>query len=593
MIATGAARGTLPHGVLTGRGTTLPVIYEVGQAEGRPFFALELTAYRGGSDTIAPRGHGSRAHGVLRPRQVAGADLVTLRASDLGYRSRITDADGIVVYPPRLTNGFQISRDMALSPNGDGAGSSYGSSILGNLDGAFDAFLTSYNVDGRPMRILAGVQSYEYRRGIFLDPPRAELATIFAGFSKPWVIGQDDIQVPLRDASYLIEAAIQGEAFAGTGTGTLEGSADMKGRKKPRARGGSVAAPIRNVSGVWVDQVDGILQFSDTYGLVVTLSENGDSAQIQFQSVYQDTDPHTVTVLPGHYSVCSNAAGLFVKLGSVTSGTITADIVGAFPDGVIRSTAAAVALEILRQDLQVPEEWIAASTFAGLDASRPWIAGEHWDGTADVQGVDAVGLFLRSLGARMIPGRDGRLRAVPLRPNAAGDVPIARYGPAEIVSVTPVPLPDSVWPLRYRFPVGYLRNHTVFGESDVDPDVTGANLDWIKQEWLTAAAFSAAGLRAYGRPQEADLVQTALLRQEDAQALAAELVQLWGQDEGEMPPICYDVELPLRYVMRHEIGERLILTYPMANLRGGVMAGVVGDTMSATSATATLRVLVS
>jgi hypothetical protein len=95
-------------------------------------------------------------------------------------------------------------------------------------------------------------------------------------------------------------------------------------------------------------------------------------------------------------------------------------------------------------------------------------------------------------------------------------------------------------------------------------------------------------LAAWRRPSDPALVETALLDQADAQALADGLRDLWAVAAGRK---LYDVQLPLAFALRHDIGDPIRITYPGV-LAAGALGRLVGEQLRTADGVATLQVLV-
>ena len=317
--------------------TGAPPVSRMAQDSGPLFLAVEMEVYRPGTVVGPMRGNLSRARMAAPPASAPLESTEIVRASDLGYRTRPTDPGGVVAYPPVLETAFEIDRRVPLSPFAPAAAAAWGAIRLANVGRRYDAMARSHNSDGRPVRILIGRKRRDDARGLDLDPPYGELAELFAGITEPWSLDEGVLTVPLRDATYWLERPFQQNTFAGTGG--LEGGADLRGRIKPRTRGGAVGVPVPDVPVVWLDRVRWIGQLSDAPGEVTGLSERGDPAQIL--SSGQVGDIETAEPAPGRYVWSSTGAGLFIRLGSAPQGTITCNVIGHFPSGARAGTAAA------------------------------------------------------------------------------------------------------------------------------------------------------------------------------------------------------------------------------------------------------------
>jgi hypothetical protein len=593
----GLPRLAAPHLALTAAVVTAPPPVSVAAptlqvipGSGGLFFVAELEVYRAGSPPVGDRGHFSRAHFTPLPAATRLESTETVRASDLGYRSRATDAGGVQVYPSLLQKAFEIDRYLPLSPLSPANAAGWGALSLSNAGRRFDALAANHNADARPVRVLAGRKRPDATRGYDADPPRAELVEVFTGLGQPWTLSEATLSVPLRDATYWLERGFQ-EAVYG-GTGGYDGAAALKGRLKPRARGGSHALPIRDCPPVWVDQVNLVAQLSDAPGVVQVASENGDQAQILPEpGGAQVADLYVGTTSPGHYRWCSRPDGLYVQLGSRPVGTISFDVVGHFPSGTPAATAAEIARLLLIEDLRLPPSLLRAEDFAALNAARPWVAGDHWDGSAGVDPKVAVGIFIDSLGAKLFPARDGRLRTMLLAPLPAGTTPLASYDEEEILDLQRSDrlAQGGLYPPPYRWRVAWARCGTVLA-SGVDEDVSAERRAFLADEYRTAGWSSGAIQRAYRRPNDLEPVTTRLLDGANADALVAGFGALWS---GDRAPALYEMELPMHLALRHDIGHPVRIAYPMDDLDSGRLGQVVGEAIRNGDGTATLAVLVS
>lgn len=570
-----------------------PPAAALAMGDGVLFFAIEMEVYQPGDPVVAERGWFARPRFAPAPLPGPLESTETIRASDLGYVTRETDVGGIQTYPPALKTAFAIDRRMPLAPNSPAAAAGWGSVDLANLGRRYDAIAVSRNADGRSIRLLAGRKIRDETRGLDVDPPRNTLAEVFTGIAQPWVLTEDVLSIPLRDASYWLEQPFQRATFAGTGE--YEGAADLEGRRKPRARGGSPTLPIRDVSPVWIDRVNGVLCLSDAPGAVFALSENGDPAQIDPEggsvATAEVADLYTGSTTPGHYRWCSRAEGLFVQLGSPTTGIITCDVAGYFPSGTAEPRAAALASRLLSEDMALPPWLLDDGSFSGLAAARPWTAGDYWDGSQEVNGKDAAALFLASVGARLVPDRTGPLRAYPLRAIAADARPAVAWSTAQIVDCKPAPdrlRSAGVSPQPYRWRVTYSRCNTLI-TSNLDVDVTEARKSFLTQEYRYAAWSSVAITAAYRRPLDPDAVITRLLDGGDATLLATSLGELWS---GSRPPRLHTIEIRFAEALAREIGDVVQVTYPLDDLDGGRLGQIVGESIRSSDNTVTFEVLV-
>jgi hypothetical protein len=545
------------------------------------FLAAEIDTFLPGTGSAAAPGeaYGVLPEGVLSLLPYSAGDSAVIRASDLGYVTREADAGGLQVYPPILSSGVEIDRAMDLAPDGQGAAAGWGSIRLANDAGALTALGAARNADGRVVRLRLGRKIGDN----WGDPPLASTVTILSGFGAGWVVDEAELRLDLRDPTYWIERPVDRATFAGTGG--LEGTAALAGKRRPYLRGGSGSDPVREVSPVLVDPVLGIYQVSDQRGTVVALYERGLSGGIVLNANVADI---TAAAPPaGTYNVESSGRGLFIRLGTFPpAGVITVDAVGAFPDATTPSAAASVALEILRQDLGVPAVNLDAASFTALATASPWPAGVYVGPEEPLDGRQVVGLLLRSSAARLVPRRDGTLGATMLRAVGAA-LSVAYWTDAEIVACTPRPLPAPMGPPPFRVRVGWGRNFTT-QTSDLAPTLPGARRQILAETWRVATGANAAVTTAFRRPSDPALVETAITNATAAQALADALRDLWCVSPGRQ---LFDVTLPSTIALARDIGQVVSIAYP-GPLASGAVGRIVGEQIRTADDIVTLQVLV-
>jgi hypothetical protein len=567
--------------LLGGGGAPAPAVLSApSSARGSLFFCVEIEAYRYGSAAVAQEGWGAWAWGAPMPVWAELESTETIRASDIGYRTRDSDAGGLVAYPPLLETAFALDRSVTLSPADAAVAAAWGSVRLANLDRRFDAIVGTRSPDGRNARVLAGRRTRDAARGLELDPPRAQLVEVLAGVATAWFLDATALDVPLRDASYWIERPYQSSAYLGTGT--YEGGADLTGKSRPRTRGGTASFPVREVAPLLIDTVNRIYQYTDGPGTVVALYEGGDT-NITFQA--DTTNLYSGSTSAGQYRT-DNSRGL-IQLGSIPTRTITVDCTGAFPVAGAQSLPGSLARYMLAEDMLLPADMLDADAFTALDAAAPYIMGWHWPSGDESDGAGAVGVMLASCGAKLLPGRDRKLRPLLLRAIPDGAAPAASFGEDRISDVTPTRLAAPLDPPPYRWRVGYQRVHTV-QTTDLDPDVTTARRQFLADADRYAGWSSSAVSFAYRRPSDPPPLATALLVQADAQALADALGALWGAERRRL----YDVVVPLSLGLGVELGDVVRIAFPLDSLGDGRLGRVVGEGIRSADAGATLRVLV-
>ena len=545
---------------------------------------MEIDVYRPGSvAAVSPsEGHGSHPHGALTELGGAIAATTTITASDLGYRT--APADGpVVVYPPVLDGAFAIDRRIELDPGASAISETWGSVTLLNPNGLFDAIAGADNSDTRGLRILAGRKILDTTRNIYLDPGYSALTTVFSGLAQVWALTEANLTVPIADPAYWLQVPLQAALYGGTGG--LDGTAALTGTAKPKARGGTATAPIRNVTPVMVDPVNLIYQYSDAAGTVVTLYEGGDGANItratDVANLYSGSTP------AGQYRTC-NALGLFQLGTTPASGRIiTADVTGQFPSAGVVTSPVAIARQLILEDAVVPSAYLDLAAWSAVDTAWPATAGVWFGSNSTVTADVAVSAVLGSIGARVMASRLGLLRPFLIRALAAGVAPTFSFNVDNTIDVQRIALPTNIDPPTAVWKVGYQHNYTT-QTSGLSPSATSAQVAYVAQSDTMAAWASTAVLAAYRRPNFPDPVTGALLTLTDAQNMANAFGALWGVRRR-----LYTVQVPLALALSVDLGAVVSLAWPAEDLAAGQIGQIVGEqTRTLDDPTVTFLVLI-
>jgi hypothetical protein len=553
-----------------------------------PVFCAEVSvAHPGSSASFAPTfGWGVLPWGALSLSQPSLFSTATIYASDVGYRTKSGEVGGagdVQPYPPLLTEAFQMSRTANLDLTSAGAAAAWGAIVLSNVDGRFDAYPSSWNADRRAFSILFGRKVLDTTRGIFTDPSYAALKTYLRGMAGIWTLDNSGLTIPLRDASYWLDAPMQTSLYLGTGT--YEGPATLAGVPKPKARGGTAASPICNVSPVLIDAANLVYQYTDGPGTVVNLYE-GVAKTITFAS--DTTNLYSGTTPAGQYRT-DNSRGLF-QLGSVPASgyAITLDCTGSFPLAGVQTRLFQVVRYLMIEDLGLDPSNVDLAAFWDADAAYPYTAGWWWAPTAATASTE-IPRLLSSVGAKLMPRRDGKLRPFVLRTlPATPPVVTARLDTTNIVNLSPQALPDTLSPPPYRIRVGWQHNFTVQTSGINTATSTAAQRAFVGlsdrfSTWLSTAIQS-----AYPRPNDPDAIVSALLVQADALTVANDLGALWGSGA----PGLYSIEVPFDVAIGIDLGDAVSVRYPQGSLRSGAYGQIVGEQFDSSGATATFSVLI-
>jgi len=523
----------------------------------------------GGTAAQAGSAHAQDAHGADLEVFAPAGGGETIRVSDRGWRGRDADPGGAAPYFPVLLDGPDIERRVALAPGGVDS-YAWGSMRLAAPGALPNASLAGRDTALRRVRIRVGQLGWDPRRGISTDPPAAQMVEAFLGLAMTWQPRDDGAEIPLRDPTAWLDAPIGVRRFLGTGG--AEGPAELAGVPFPIVRGGTPGAPVRSIPVTLVNAAARIYRWTDGPGSLGQVYEDG-------APVYTNAGAaaDVFASSPGPGAFVFDGTGQF-RLGSDPAGTVTVD--GAGGSGPLLAT---VLRDLLMTTLALPAGLLDEGSVIATAAAVPFSGGWAWTGQETAR--EAIRPLLAGLGARLVASRGGGLRLLPLRAPAANARPVARFNPRTAISATPVPLGAPLTPPAAAWSIGYARTHVT--TTSPKPTVSAAERERLAKPYRVAAWSDVANLTRYAQASRPDLVETALIAQADAQALANAVGALWG-----VPRQLWQVSAPVASVLLRDLGEIVTLEWPADGLRGGALGRIVGDSVRAGDATASLLILV-
>lgn len=574
--------GIVAHGALDDVEPTPPPVPSLYLDVSLPiFYAVEVQTYTPASGTLAfALGYGTRPYGTYAIYPVIAPNAGYLYASDTGYRTSPSDAQGVVQYPGLFDpSSFAVDRGINLDPSSSVPAVSRGTVNFLNMDGDWDYVASTTNSDRRSIRILAGNKVFDQARQLWLDPSYSALIPAFGGIAGPWYCDENALQIPVRDAQYWLTKPIQDQLYGGTGN--LDGGADLAGSPLPMVRGGTASLPVNNVPAVLVDAVNLVYQYTDGAGTIINLREGGLAGSITFAG--DVTNLYAGSTAAGTYRT-NNARGLF-QLGSTAQNTITVDCTGAYPVSGMVTTAMQMAVRLMVEDAGMPGQYVDTGSFSAADSLYPYTSG-YFVPTSPTACSQVLAVLMQSCGAKLIPSRDGILRCLPLRVIAAGVTPEFSYTAGEIVTCLAQPLGAALSPPPYRYRVAYQENYTIQTQG-FNPTISAVHQSFIAVQYRYGTWINAATLLAYNDPNDPDPIPTYLLDPTAAGTLASDMGALWGPGR-----YLYAVTLPIAYGFRHEIGDVIGITFPTDILQNGVVGTFVREQIRPDQGTTTLYILV-
>lgn len=132
---------------------TIPVAQRITLVEIEAASTAPVVRVRQPPKPLGGRALASRTLGGGTPPTTPVRPTTTLRASDVGYRSRAADADGVQPYVPVLDEALTVDRIINLTPQASAAGAAWGRVRLINLDARFTALAGTYSPAGRAITV--------------------------------------------------------------------------------------------------------------------------------------------------------------------------------------------------------------------------------------------------------------------------------------------------------------------------------------------------------------------------------------------------------------------------------------------------------
>jgi hypothetical protein len=323
-----------------------------------------------------------------------GTNPLTLRVSSANFGGFMTgpnDTPADTFYPDGIIDPGYVSRHLFAEGRTLGRSEvGYGDIVISNASGAFDGWL-NYGFDGRAV-VLKRLAS---PRAPFASAQTLLRATMTRLDSTD---AYRTMRLRLYDRRLELDKPFQQNRYAGTtlsAGATAEGTADMKGRVKPRAYGYCDNVPVP-----CVNPFNLIYQVND--GPVAGIAVYDGGAPLIFAGNHANLAALTAAaVLPGRFITCV-ALGLF-KLGSVPAKLVTADIAEASTlDG---RSAANIAIRMLASVGLTGAANVNASSFNTLFAANPAELGIYIDSERTT--LDVVSEVLASVGAWIVPSTAG------------------------------------------------------------------------------------------------------------------------------------------------------------------------------------------
>lgn len=440
------------------------------------------------ADQEAPRAYLLRATPY---DPVAGAEIEVL--ASIGIDKPILDGKH---WPAIL----QTAADTQVDLTGEEVDTP-GRTAFGNIElllggGDHDA-LTTYFWDGRDVEVLMGAPGFSF----------SEFQRVVFGTANDMTYNNRKLSIVFRSRADLLDVPVQETLY--TGTGVLEGGADIKGLEKPLAFGS-----LQNITPVLVDRTNQIYQFHDGSAQAVPAAYDG-AAALTFAGDVADITATTVTA--GQFK--TQLSGGYIRLGAEPAKALTLDVQGDNTGGYV-STAADIWRRIIENyttqttgDLDLP-----SFTQANLDNSAAvgiYISNE----TVAQTGTELI----QSIGGAWTLTREGLITiAVFKKTTSAGTITnkdIIKDSLQRVRTVNPT----------WRRKLGYAKAWSVQPQDTLVSTATNSRKDFVSQEYRFSLSEDTA-IKTRRKGAESIERNTLLVNQADADTEVVRQQTLFGAD---------------------------------------------------------------
>jgi hypothetical protein len=491
---------------------------------------------------------GAYAPATLPAGLAAQQNIAVLRLASAGWIGTVGGAPAL--YQPRLVGDVELSVG-AMDALGLGGRAALAVAIAeaDDVDGLFADLARYDTATGRAVAI---------RTAAVLDAGASDAGTDYAATSVAFagVVASIDraanrrARITVADATDRLNTPLQPTLYSGTGG--LEGQADLKGRPKPVALGRCF-----NVAPVYLGNIDlgaGALPTYQTHWRGIQAHTS-----VRIRGVTQTLVGGIPTVgqardWPGY--------GAF-QLGGSPDGAVTADVQGDAAGGYVEAGSA-----VLRRLLESLGGGFTSSDFdsdawSAATADLPGAIGFYQG--ADVTSAQAAAeAILAGCGAILAGDRQGRLRLVdPFSADTTAQFDIQAWW---IVALEPLPLPAAFAPLPRAIEIAWGRNWSP--ASDIAGAVTAADRARLASPQSVARAESTTVTSRVALQRSLSL--PGLYADEAAAQARANRLRDWTARGPQAFRLVTD-----RYLGQMEVGMLGRIAYPAYGLDAGIFGVVV------------------
>lgn len=426
---------------------------------------------------------------------------------------------------------------------------------LNNTDGEYDFLIQNFAIDGRNIVVKVG------REGDAYD----NFFTVFSGTASDWIVAEDSVKIQLVDNAYLLDVPAQPNNYGGTGS--LDGTSDLAGKRKPRSFGTvfNISPPLVIPSSLFYQVNDGPIN------AVSAVYDRGSS--LTLQSDYATSALLlAASVTSGHYSTCL-AEGFF-KLGSSPVGTVTADVQGDKTGGTWYRSSAQIVRRLLQSSTIPDPQGLYLPSFAMMDSSAGNSADVGFyiapDDTNTI--ADAISNIMAGVGGWGGFRRSGQFE-LGIFKGPSETSPNAIFDRSDVIQITREALPSSLTPPPYRFRCAYEHNWTV--QTDIAGSVGATRTSFLSQADRYSDSTDLGVKTDHPFAADRNPIPSYFVNEADAQTESDRLLTLYKK-----PAALYRFTVGVQ-PFALDLGDIVNLTYPRWNLTVGRNLCVVEMTENA------------
>lgn len=481
------------------------------------------------------------------------------------YEGRIADNQGLQVFRSIFNRGEFGAGDIR-----------YGSIEIINTNGELDAWLDYGWGRDAELSIINANANYSTRQTV-LSATIENLTPSKDIYSLQWT----------TKYAPLLENPASNNVFAGTGG--FEGSLEIKGQRKPRAKG-----KLKNITPVNIDVANRV--FAWNYN-----NAGNRAATHSIDAVYYNGSPWTfhadfpnaAALLAGshggngYYSTCK-AESLILMGGSVSlNASITMDV-------TIEATAsdryAGNLLEFFLEDAGVPSGNISSADISALNTNAPFEMGVYIN---EESYFEVCNLITSSVAAWYLPDRLGVYRVGQVTAPVAEDIIFKRFdldtvatsNTFELISINPISSNDYIPAKEVR--VNYNKNWTVLDRANIAAAVSDADAQFFISEYRTTQPATNTTNEAKYLNAQVLTFDTLLISESNANTIRDLIMDLYDLQRREYEVVIkYDADA----ILLIDVGKVAKIVYPKLGMQSGKLFNIHGVELNVQTNIATLKV---